>query len=99
MERIVAREDGGIHRKPPLAPAAPVMTAERHRAGSIRASVRDVETTLLMSIGLVVLVVLLFLRRLRATLIPAVAIPLSLTGTFVVTYLHRLQHRQPVAHG
>ena len=57
------------------------------RAGTIRASVRDVEATLLMSIGLVVLVVLLFLRRLRATMIPAVAIPLSLTGTFAVMYL------------
>jgi hydrophobe/amphiphile efflux-1 (HAE1) family protein len=57
------------------------------RAGTIRASVRDVEMTLLISIGLVVLVVLLFLRRLRATMIPAVAIPLSLTGTFAVMYL------------
>jgi len=57
------------------------------RAGTIRASVRDVERTLLISIGLVVLVVLLFLRRLRATMIPAVAIPLSLTGTFAVMYL------------
>ncbi len=57
------------------------------RSGTIRASVRDVERTLLISIGLVVLVVLLFLRRLRATMIPAVAIPLSLTGTFAVMYL------------
>jgi hydrophobe/amphiphile efflux-1 (HAE1) family protein len=57
------------------------------RAGTIRASVHDVEITLLISIGLVVLVVLLFLRRLRATMIPAVAIPLSLTGTFAVMYL------------
>ena len=57
------------------------------RAGTIRASVRDVEATLLVSIGLVVLVVLLFLRRVRATIIPAVAIPLSLTGTFAVMYL------------
>jgi multidrug efflux pump subunit AcrB len=57
------------------------------RAGTIRASVRDVEMTLLISIGLVVLVVLLFLRRMRATMIPAVAIPLSLTGTFAVMYL------------
>jgi hydrophobe/amphiphile efflux-1 (HAE1) family protein len=57
------------------------------RAGTIRASVRDVEVTLLISIGLVVLVVLLFLRKLRATMIPAVAIPLSLTGTFAVMYL------------
>ncbi len=57
------------------------------RANTIRASVRDVEATLLLSIGLVVLVVLLFLRRPRATLIPAVAIPLSLTGTFAVMYL------------
>ncbi len=57
------------------------------RAGTIRASVRDVEGTLIISIALVILVVLFFLRSPRATFIPAVAIPLSLCGTFAVMYL------------
>ena len=69
-----------------ISPAIKIQIA-LDRAGTIRASVRDVEMTLLISIGLVVLVVFLFLRRLRATMIPAVAIPLSLIGTFAVMYL------------
>jgi hydrophobic/amphiphilic exporter-1 (mainly G- bacteria), HAE1 family len=54
---------------------------------SIRASVHEVEFTLLLSIVLVVLVIFVFLRNLRATLIPAAAIPLSVIGTFAVMYL------------
>src|SRR5215475_942457 len=54
---------------------------------TIRASVRDVELTLLISIGLVILVVFLFLRSLRSTLIPSVAVPISLIGTFGGMYL------------
>ena len=54
---------------------------------TIRASVSDVERTLLISIGLVILVVFVFLRNGRATLIPAVAVPVSLIGTFAVMYL------------
>src|SRR5207253_2548644 len=57
------------------------------RSTTIRASVVDVERTLLISIGLVVLVVFLFLRSVRATAIPSVAVPLSLVGTFGVMYL------------
>jgi multidrug efflux pump len=57
------------------------------RAGTIRASVRDVERTLLISVFLVVLVVFAFLRNLRATLIPSVVVPLSLVGTFGAMYL------------
>ncbi|MEO8704719.1 MAG: efflux RND transporter permease subunit [Kofleriaceae bacterium] len=57
------------------------------RAGSIRASVHEVERTLLISIGLVTLVVFLFLRSVRATSIPAVAVPLSLVATFAVMWL------------
>ena len=57
------------------------------RTTTIRASVADVEITLLISIVLVVLVVFVFLRNLRATLIPSVAVPLSLIGTFAVMYL------------
>jgi multidrug efflux pump len=57
------------------------------RTTTIRASVGDVERTLLLSIGLVILVVFIFLRNGRATLIPAVAVPVSLVGTFAVMYL------------
>jgi hydrophobe/amphiphile efflux-1 (HAE1) family protein len=57
------------------------------RSTTIRASVADVERTLLISIGLVVLVVFLFLRNVRATAIPSVAVPLSLVGTFGAMYL------------
>jgi multidrug efflux pump len=57
------------------------------RTTTIRASVKDVERTLIISIFLVVAVVFLFLRNPRATLIPAVAVPVSLIGTFAVMYL------------
>jgi len=54
---------------------------------SIRASLHDVERTLIIAISLVILVVFLFLRRWRAALIPAVAVPVSLIGTFGIMYL------------
>jgi multidrug efflux pump len=54
---------------------------------SIQASVHDVEFELLLTVGLVVMVIFLFLRSLRATIIPSVAVPLSLIGTFAVMYL------------
>jgi len=57
------------------------------RTTTIRASVRDVEVSLLISVLLVVLVVFLFLREVWATLIPSVAVPLSLVGTFGIMYL------------
>jgi len=57
------------------------------RTTTIRASVDDVERTLLISIALVIMVVFVFLRNGRATLIPAVAVPVSLIGTFAVMYL------------
>ncbi len=57
------------------------------RTLTIRASVKDVEFELMLSIALVVLVVFLFLRNLAATVIPSVAVPLSLIGTFGVMYL------------
>jgi multidrug efflux pump len=57
------------------------------RTTTIRASVDDVEKTLIISIGLVIVVVFLFLRNSRATLIPTVAVPVSLIGTFAVMYL------------
>jgi multidrug efflux pump len=57
------------------------------RTNTIRASVRDVEFSLLLTIALVVMVIFLFLRNLAATAIPSVAVPLSLVGTFGVMYL------------
>jgi multidrug efflux pump len=57
------------------------------RTTTIRASVSDVERTLLISIALVIVVVFVFLRNGRATLIPSVAVPVSLVGTFAVMYL------------
>jgi len=57
------------------------------RTTTIRASVNDVERTLILSVLLVILVVFLFLRNWRATMIPAVAVPASLIGTFAVMYL------------
>jgi multidrug efflux pump len=57
------------------------------RSASIRASVHDVEMALVISIALVILVVFLFLRDLRATAIPSVVVPLSLIGTFGAMYL------------
>ncbi|MBR7070542.1 MAG: multidrug efflux RND transporter permease subunit [Oxalobacter sp.] len=57
------------------------------RTPTIRASLADVEFTLMVSVGLVILVVFLFLRNLRATFISAVTVPVSLVGTFTVMYL------------
>jgi multidrug efflux pump len=63
------------------------ITVVLDRTTTIRASVRDVEFTLIISILLVIAVVFLFLRNARATLIPTVAVPVSLIGTFAVMYL------------
>jgi multidrug efflux pump len=57
------------------------------RTTTIRASLHDIEITLLLSVILVILVVFLFLRTVRATVIPSIAVPLSLIGTFGVMYL------------
>jgi multidrug efflux pump len=57
------------------------------RTTTIKASLHDVETSLVLSVILVILVVFVFLRNARATLIPSVAVPVSLIGTFAVMYL------------
>src|SRR5271155_1350708 len=57
------------------------------RTITVRASVKDIEKTLLISIVLVILVVFMFLRTVRATVIPSIAVPLSLVGTFGGMYL------------
>ncbi|MCX7422565.1 MAG: multidrug efflux RND transporter permease subunit [Planctomycetia bacterium] len=68
-------------------PADMTLRAVMDRTGTIRASLREVQFTLMISVGLVILVVFLFLRDLRATLIPSVAVPVSLISTFGVMYL------------
>jgi multidrug efflux pump len=68
-------------------PAAIKMQVALDRSPTIRASLAEVEHTLLISIGLVIMVVFLFLRNGRATAIPAITVPVSLVGTFAVMYL------------
>ena len=68
-------------------PASVRMTILTDRTMTIRASVRDVEFELMLTIALVVMVIFLFLRTFAATIIPSVAVPLSLVGTFGVMYL------------
>jgi len=68
-------------------PPAIKMSVAVDRTTTIRASVRDVEISLLISVLLVVLVVFMFLREIWATIIPSIAVPLSLVGTFGVMYL------------
>ncbi|MEI7611715.1 MAG: multidrug efflux RND transporter permease subunit [Betaproteobacteria bacterium] len=68
-------------------PAAIDLNLVMDRTPTIRASLREVERTLLISVALVVMVVFLFLRNGRAALVPIVAVPVSLIGTFGVMYL------------
>ena len=68
-------------------PAAIDLTVVLDQTTTIRASVHDVERTLLISIGLVIIVVFIFLRNVRTTFIPSVVVPVSLIGTFGVMYL------------
>src|SRR5204863_6853459 len=65
-------------------PSAIDLNVVMERTTTIRASLREVERTLLISMGLVIMVVFLFLRNARAALIPSVAVPVSLIGTFGV---------------
>jgi hydrophobic/amphiphilic exporter-1 (mainly G- bacteria), HAE1 family len=68
-------------------PASVNLNVLYDRSVAIRESVHDVEFTLALAIGLVVLVIFLFLRNVSATIIPSLAVPLSLIGTFAVMYL------------
>ncbi len=67
-------------------PAGATLTIVNDRTTTIRASIHDVQFTLILSVGLVVLVVLVFLRTVRATIIAGVALPLSLIATFGVMW-------------
>jgi multidrug efflux pump len=68
-------------------PGAVKVSILTDRTETIRASVTDVQFELMLTVALVVMVIFLFLRNLRATVIPSVAVPLSLVGTFGVMYL------------
>jgi multidrug efflux pump len=68
-------------------PASVQVRVLTDRTSTIRASVEDVEYELMLTVGLVVMVIFLFLRNLAATIIPSVAVPLSIVGTFGVMYL------------
>ena len=68
-------------------PAAVNLKVVTDRTVTIRASVHDVEFELALSVALVVLVIFLFLRNLRATIIPSLSVPLSLVGTFAAMYM------------
>ncbi len=68
-------------------PASVQVRVLTDRTTTIRASVRDVEFELMLTVALVVMVIFLFLRNLAATIIPSVAVPLSIVGTFGVMYL------------
>jgi multidrug efflux pump len=68
-------------------PAAVKVSVLTDRTETIRASVADVQFELMLTVALVVMVIFLFLRNIRATIIPSVAVPLSLIGTFAVMYL------------
>src|SRR6185503_13167281 len=68
-------------------PASVNLTVLSDRTTTIRASVSDVQFELMLTVALVVMVIFLFLRSLAATVIPSVAVPLSIVGTFGVMYL------------
>jgi multidrug efflux pump len=80
VEKLLPKLQAGL-------PASIKLTVLTDRSNTIRASVSDVEFELILTIGLVVLVIFVFLRSLKATLIPAVAVPLSLVGSFSVMHL------------
>jgi len=67
-------------------PASVKLTVLTDRTTTIQASVKDVEFELALTIGLVIMVIFVFLRNVSATIIPAIAIPISLIGTMAVMY-------------
>ncbi|HET9364962.1 MAG TPA: efflux RND transporter permease subunit, partial [Candidatus Angelobacter sp.] len=68
-------------------PTSVKVTVLTDRTETIRASVKDVQFELMLTVALVIMVIFLFLRNLAATVIPSVAVPLSIVGTFAVMYL------------
>jgi HAE1 family hydrophobic/amphiphilic exporter-1 len=84
---VAQRVRAEIERLRPGLPAAVEITTLYDRSESIHASVTDVKFTLMLTLALVVMVIFLFLRDLRATVIPSLALPMSLVGTFAIMYL------------
>ncbi|ALK29832.1 efflux RND transporter permease subunit [Burkholderia plantarii] len=84
---VVDRVQAALPRLKAAMPADVDVAPVLDRSRTIRASLHDTEHTLLIAVGLVVMVVFLFLRNWRATLIPSVAVPISIIGTFGAMYL------------
>jgi multidrug efflux pump len=80
IKKVLPQLQGGL-------PSSVKVAILTDRTETIRASVKDVEFEMMLTICLVVMVIFLFLRNLAATIIPAVAVPLSIVGTFAVMYL------------
>jgi multidrug efflux pump len=80
IEKLLPKLKGGL-------PASVKLEVLTDRSNTIRASVKDVEFELALTIGLVILVIFVFLRSFTATIIPTVAVPLSLIGSFSVMHL------------
>src|SRR2546425_7379583 len=84
---VVDRIERLLPQLPTALPPSVQVSVLTDRTVTIRASVRDVQFELMLTVALVVMVLFLFLRNLRATIIPSVAVPLSIVGTFGVMYL------------
>jgi HAE1 family hydrophobic/amphiphilic exporter-1 len=84
---VAQRVKEEVDRLRPELPASVEMSTLYDRSETVRESVADVKFTLFLALCLVVMVIFLFLRNLRATMIPALALPMSLVGTFAVMYL------------
>ena len=84
---VAERVKAEVERLRPQIPPAIEIATLNDRSLTVKASVTDVKFTLFLALCLVVMVIFLFLRNLRATMIPSLALPMSLVGTFAVMYL------------
>jgi HAE1 family hydrophobic/amphiphilic exporter-1 len=84
---VAERVKAEVERLRPQIPPSIDIATLNDRSRTVKASVDDVKFTLFLALCLVVMVIFLFLRNLRATMIPSLALPLSLVGTFAVMYL------------
>src|SRR3954471_22310311 len=84
---VAERVKAEVERLRPQIPPAIDIATLNDRSLTVKASVNDVKFTLFIALCLVVMVIFLFLRNLRATMIPSLALPMSLVGTFAVMYL------------
>jgi hydrophobic/amphiphilic exporter-1 (mainly G- bacteria), HAE1 family len=84
---VAERVKAEVERLRPQIPPSIDIATLNDRSLTVKASVNDVKFTLFLALCLVVMVIFLFLRNLRATLIPSLALPMSLVGTFAVMYL------------